>query len=278
MATLRQLLAEAASALERAGVDAPRLTAEVLLAHSLGRERSYLFAHPEDEPEPTVRAGFEGWIARRAAGEPLQYLTGEQEFYGRLFQVTPAVLIPRPETELVVAAALEHIPHDQPARVADVGTGSGCIAVTLALERPRATVVATDVSTDALAIARDNARRLGAEVEFVESDLLAATSGEFDVIVSNPPYISAADWAGLQREVREYEPYPALLAGETGTEVYARLILEAHPRLRPGGWLVLELGFDSATAVRALVSGGWTQIETRRDLRDWERVLVARHR
>jgi release factor glutamine methyltransferase len=146
------------------------------------------------------------------------------------------------------------------------------------LERPRATVVATDVSTDALAIARDNARRLGAEVEFVESDLLAATSGEFDVIVSNPPYISAADWAGLQREVREYEPYPALLAGETGTEVYARLILEAHPRLRPGGWLVLELGFDSATAVRALVSGGWTQIETRRDLRDWERVLVARHR
>lgn len=279
MATLRQLLAEAASTLEQAGVAAPRLTAEVLLAHSLGRERSYLYAHPEAEPEAAAIERFTAWIARRAAGVPLQYLTGEQEFYGRLFQVTPAVLIPRPETELVVEAALERLPRNAPLRIADVGTGSGCLAITLALERPQAVVTATDTSAAALEIARANATRLGACVDFRACDLLEAVPGPVDLIVSNPPYIAAAEWDSLQREVREHEPRAALIAGEAGTEVYARLIPQAAARLRPGGWLVLELGYESAGAVRALLDDTrWNAIETRRDLQGWERVLLARRR
>ena len=284
MPSLRQLLAQAAPALERAGVDAPRLTAEVLLAHSLGRERAYLYAHPEDAPEAGAQARFEHWIERRAAGVPLQYLTGEQEFYGRLFQVTPAVLIPRPETELVVEAALEHLsldrlPTSPPLRLADVGTGSGCLAITLALERPQAAVTATDISAAALEIARANAGRLGAQIDFVACDLLEAVSGSaFDLIVSNPPYIAAAQWDSLQREVRDHEPRAALIAGEAGTEVYARLVAQAEARLRPGGWLVLELGYDSAGAVRSMVNADWSAIETRRDLQGWERVLLARRR
>src|SRR6185437_10210791 len=153
MPPLRQLLAEAAARLQSAGVAQSRLTAELLLAHALGRERSYLYAHPEETPDP---ASFLDLIARRVAGEPMQYLTGVQEFFGRSFAVSPAVLIPRPETELVIAAALELIPGDAPARIADVGTGSGCLAVTLALERPRATVFATDISSAAMAVARQN--------------------------------------------------------------------------------------------------------------------------
>jgi release factor glutamine methyltransferase len=279
MATLRQLLAEAASTLEQAGVAAPRLTAEVLLAHSLSRERSYLYAHPEAEPEAAALERFTAWIARRAAGVPLQYLTGEQEFFGRLFQVTPAVLIPRPETEMVVEAALERLPRNAPFRLADVGTGSGCLAITLALERPHAAVTATDTFAAALEIARANATRLGACVDFLACDLLETVPGPFDLIVSNPPYIAAAEWDSLQREVREHEPRAALIAGEAGTEVYARLIPQAAARLRPGGWLVLELGYESAGAVRALLDDTrWNAIETRRDLQGWERVLLARRR
>jgi len=281
MPSLRQLLAQAAPALERAGVAAPRLTAEVLLAHSLGKERSFLYAHPEAEPDASALARFADWIERRAAGVPLQYLTGEQEFYGRLFQVTPAVLIPRPETELVVEAALEHLPdrESQPLRLADVGTGSGCLAITLALERPQAAVTATDTSAAALEIARANATRLGACVDFLACDLLETVPGPFDLIVSNPPYIAAAQWDSLQREVRDHEPRAALIAGPDGTEVYARLIPQAAARLRPGGWLVLELGYESAGAVRALLDDTrWSAIETRRDLQGWERVLVARRR
>ena len=276
MATLRQLLAEATATLERAGVAAPRLTAEVLLAQSLGQPRAYLYAHPEAEPAPGAHARFQAWIRRRGAGEPLQYLTGEQEFYGRVFQVTPAVLIPRPETELVIEAALERLPRDQPARVADVGTGSGCIAITLALERPQAQLTATDISAEALAVARGNAQRLTAAVHWLECDLLDAVPAPLDLIVSNPPYIAECEWNVLQREVRDHEPRTALIAGPAGTEIYARLLTQAAARLRSGGWLVLELGYDSAAAVRALLSSDWSAIETRRDLQGWERVLLAR--
>ena len=274
MPPLRQLLAEAAARLQSAGVAQSRLTAELLLAHALGRERSYLYAHPEETPDP---ASFLDLIARRVAGEPMQYLTGVQEFFGRSFAVSPAVLIPRPETELVIAAALELIPGDAPARIADVGTGSGCLAVTLALERPRAVVIATDISPAALALARRNADALGARVDFLESDLLAAAPGHFDLIVSNPPYIPDSEWATLQREVRDHEPRLALLAGPTGAEVYARLIPQAHAALRPGGGLVLELGYNSAPAVRALLTAdAWGSVWTRRDAQGWERVLTAR--
>ncbi|HUX68412.1 MAG TPA: peptide chain release factor N(5)-glutamine methyltransferase [Terriglobales bacterium] len=275
MPTLRQLLVQAAAALERAGVAEPRLTAAVLLAHRLGRDRAYLYAHSEAELPAEEQAAWERLIARRAAGAPLQYLTGEQEFYGRRFQVSPAVLIPRPETELVVEAALERLPPDAPARIVDVGTGSGCIAVTLALERPQAEVVATDRSSAALAVARANAAALGARVAFVETDLLAGLAGPFDLIVSNPPYVAEAELATLQPEVREHEPRAALVAGPLGTEIYARLIPQAQAALRPGGWLVLELGYESAAAVRELLGAGWGEVETRRDLQGWERVLVA---
>lgn len=273
---LRQQLAEAAARLGAAGVAQPRLTAELLLAHALGRERSFLYAHPEQELTSAQSAAFATLVQRRTAGEPLQYLTGTQEFHGRRFTVSPAVLIPRPETELVVAAALDLLPPDAAARILDVGTGSGCLAVTLALERPRATVLATDISPAALTVARHNAAALGARVEFLESDLLAAAPGPFDLIVSNPPYISDHDWATLQREVRDHEPRTALLAGPTGAEIYAHLIPQAHAALRPGGWLVLELGYDSAPAVRALLAGGeWSRVATRRDEQGWERVLTA---
>lgn len=278
MPPLRQHLAEAAAQLAAAGVDKPRLTAELLLAHALGRERSYLYAHPEDDLDiDRRRAAFTDMVRRRAEGTPLQYLTGVQEFYGRPFAVSPAVLIPRPETELVIAAALELVPGDAPARIADIGTGSGCLAVTLALERPRAVVVATDISPAALALARRNADALGARVEFLESDLLAAAPGPFDLVVSNPPYIPDSEWATLQREVRDHEPRLALLAGPTGAEVYARLIPQAHAALRPGGGLVLELGYSSAPAVRALLTAeAWASVSTRPDAQGWERVLTAR--
>jgi len=276
MPTLRQLLVQAAATLERAGVAEPRLTAAVLLAHRLGRDRAYLYAHSEAELPADEQAQWEQLIARRAAGAPLQYLTGQQEFYGRRFQVNSAVLIPRPETELVVEAALEHLPPDAAARVLDVGTGSGCIAVTLALERPQAEVIATDLSAAALAVARENAHALGAKVALEETDLLAGLVGPFDLIVANPPYVAEAELATLQPEVREHEPRAALVAGPLGTEIYARLIPQAQAALRPGGWLVLELGYGSAAAVRALLGAGWEAVETRRDLQGWERAALAR--
>lgn len=274
MATLQQNLAAAARALEAAGVGEPRLTAEVLARHVLKRERAWLYGHGDEPMGAGAEAQLAAWAMRRAAGEPLQYITGEQEFMGRAFQVSPAVLIPRPETELVVEAALEVAAPD--ARIADIGTGSGCIAVTLALERPHAQVVATDLSAAALAVARANARSLGAELAFAQCDLLTGVGGEFDLIVSNPPYVAQAELAGLQREVRDHEPQLALVAGPRGDEVYARIAPQAAARLRSGGWLVLELGFESEPMVRTLLDSAWTETEIRRDLRGWARVLRSR--
>lgn len=276
MPTLRQLLAQAAAELERGGIAEPRLTAAALLLHVLGRDRAYLYAHPEAQLTPEQQTLWETLVAQRSTGAPLQYITGTQEFYGRSFRVSPAVLIPRPETEQVVEAALERLPGDAPARVVDVGTGSGCIAITLALGRPQATVLATDISAPALAVARENAQTLQARVQFVEGDLLAGLVAPFDLIVSNPPYIADRELGTLQPEVRGHEPRVALAAGPLGTEIYARLIPQAAAALRAGGWLVLELGYSSAEAVRAMLGAAWEEIETRRDLQGWERVLVAR--
>jgi release factor glutamine methyltransferase len=270
MPTLQQALAQAVAAHE------PRLSAEVMLARVLGRERSYLYAHPESELTAEQGAQWRQWLDRRAAGEPLQHILGGQEFYGRRFSVGPDVLIPRPETELIVEAALERIPYDQPARIADIGTGSGCIAVTLALERPRAHVIATDVSLAALTRARDNAKTLGANVEFYATDLLAGIAGPFDLVVSNPPYLAESELPDLAPEVRDHEPHVALVAGPEGDEIYRRLIPAARERLRPGGWLILELGYASAQPVRGLLNpAAWRQIEIRRDHQGWDRVLQA---
>ncbi len=277
MPTLRERLHQAAATLEAAGVAGPLREAEALLARRLGRDRAWLYAHPEAELTDAEAAGWEAWVRRRAAGEPPQYIAGAAEFYGREFRVTPAVLIPRPETELLVAAVLERVAAEAAARIVDVGTGSGCIAITLALERPRARVSGVDRSAAALAVARENAERLGARVGFAEGDWLEAAAGPFDVIASNPPYVSDAELPALARAVREHEPHAALRAGPHGDEVYRRLIPQAAARLRPGGWLALELGYQSAEQVRPLLAAPeWDEVEFRRDAQGWERVATAR--
>ncbi len=272
--TLQTALQQACKLLEEESVAAPRLTAEVLLCHALGRERSYLYSHPEVELSDLVRLDYWRYLHERLAGKPTQYITGRQEFYGRDFLVTPGVLIPRPETEHVVEGALALMP--PPRRIVDVGCGSGAIAVTLSLEM-HADVVATDISVAALAVAAKNAKKLNARVEFVACDLASAFfPASLDLVVSNPPYVALADAPGLQREVRDYEPHVALFAGETGLEIYARLVQEAERVLRPGGTLIMELGFKSSEAVRAMLGPMWQDVQILPDLAGIPRVIAAK--
>lgn len=254
-------------------VEEPRRTAESLLGFVIGCERSLLFAHPERELSFEEAERFAGLVTRSMGGEPTQYILGVREFFGRDFEVNPAVLIPRPETELLVEAVLEKSTEN--ARVLDVGAGSGCIAVTLACERPAWKVYATDISEQALAVAERNARRLETQVEFRLGDLTEPFAGEaFDVVVSNPPYVAERDRPTLSREVRR-EPETALFAGEDGLDVYRRLIPAAMRVLKPGGLLALELGYDSLPGVLALLEG-WDDIETRPDLAGITRIALAR--
>ena len=272
--TLQTALQQACKLLEDSSIAAPRLTAEVLLCHSLGRERAYLYSHPEVELSDVVRVHYGRYLHERLSGKPTQYITGVQEFYGRDFLVTPEVLIPRPETEHVVEAALALVP--APRRVLDVGCGSGAIAITLSLEL-HAEVVATDISVAALAVAVKNAKKLNARVEFVACDLASAFApASLDLVVSNPPYVALADAPGLQREVRDYEPHVALFAGKTGLEIYARLVQEAERVLRPGGALVLELGFRASEPVRAMLGPQWQDVQILPDLAGIPRVLSAK--
>ncbi len=254
---------------QRAEIAVPRLTAEVLLCHALHRERAYLFAYPERELTELEWIHYGRYLHQRLQGKPTQYITGAQEFYGRPFRVTPDVLIPRPETEHVVEAALPLCEGN----VVDVGTGSGAIALTLALQT-NAQVFATDISERALAVARGNAVELGASVQFILCDLLSAfESQSANLIVSNPPYVR--DGGIAQREVLEWEPRGALFAGPDGLDVYRRLIPEAHRVLQPGGSLVLELGYDSLPGVRALLSPQWCEPTIIPDLAGIPRVLVS---
>jgi release factor glutamine methyltransferase len=262
--------------------------------HALGRDRTWLYSHPEDIVPPAVVEAYFALIARRAAGEPTQYLTGKQEFWGLEFEVTPAVLIPRPETEHVIEVALERLRSRLSAkasgtkykeanlRIADLGTGSGCIAIALSRELPNAEIFATDISADALAVARRNAVRHGvdARVHFYECDLLSAFSGSplpFDLIVSNPPYVGRNEASELAREVRDHEPHAALFGGATGVEMYARLVEQAGALLRPGGILVLELGYNSPEHVRGIFEKqvGWRNVAITLDLAGIERVMAA---
>jgi release factor glutamine methyltransferase len=208
-------------------------------------------------------------------GKPTQYITGRQEFYGREFRVTRDVLIPRPETEHLVETAIARVrPHDA---VLDVGTGSGAIAITLALETG-ARLFATDLSLPALCVASSNARRLSASVSFVACDLATCfATRSLDVLVSNPPYVPRTDQAGLQREVRDWEPEVALFGGPTGLEIYERLIADARRVLRPGGWLLMELGYNSLEPVRGMLPPNWSEIDVKHDLAGLPRVLAAQY-
>lgn len=259
------------------------LDARQLLEVATGLTRVGMLAGPARLLTVEEAARFEGLLQRRAGGEPVQYLRGSQEFYGRGFAVSPAVLIPRPETELIVDTVLELFEDRAwPLRVADVGTGSGVLAVTLALEFAASSVTALDVSAAALEVARGNAAALGLDgrmlagtVRFLASDLLGAVHDQrFDVIVSNPPYVPLAEAPELHAQVREFEPHLALFGGQDGHDVLRRLIPEAWDRLVPGGWLVLETA--GRTAVLDGLLAGWSDVRFVRDLQGIERVAVAR--
>jgi release factor glutamine methyltransferase len=259
--------------LDDAVIAVPRLTAEVLLGRAMNREREYFYAHPEQELSEIEWLHYGRYLHERLKGKPTQYITGRQEFYGREFRVNSDVLIPRPETEHVVETALALA--RGAGRILDVGTGSGALAITLQLETGAATWGA-DISTAALAVAAENGRRLAAQVEFVASDLLAAIGdSSMDLIVSNPPYVPLTQKEGLQREVRDFEPHVALFGGDTGFELYDRIVADAPRVLRPDGMLIMELGFGSIGHVSALLES-WRDVRVEPDLAGIPRVIAAR--
>jgi len=306
---IRAALKDGLAQLREAHTPSFTLAAELLLLHVIGRDRAWLYAHPEDELSLEDAERYRQLLARRAAGEPTQHLTGKQEFWGLEFEVTPDVLIPRPETEHLIEVALDRLAvrelragrpqktQGEGLRIADVGTGSGCIAIALAHELPAATIFATDISPAALAVARRNAARhkVLSRIHFIECNLLDALppvgarhavplppsgadheSPLLDLIVSNPPYIGQREAETLPREVREHEPASALFGGEEGYELYAALVTEAAALLAPGGLLVLELGHDSLPAVRPLFdTPAWTAVAVTNDLAGIPRVLAA---
>ncbi|HEX7113462.1 MAG TPA: peptide chain release factor N(5)-glutamine methyltransferase [Mizugakiibacter sp.] len=272
MAEVRTLLAEAA---QRLAGGAARLEAELLLAHALGKPRAWLYAHAGDAADEAAQAAFAALLARRLAGEPVAYLTGTRGFWSLELEVTPATLIPRPETELLVELALARLPEDARARVADLGTGSGAVALAIARERPQAWVFATDASAEALAVARRNAGRLGlAHVAFAQGDWCRALgdASDFDLIVSNPPYIAAGDPHLGEGDLR-FEPAAALTSGVDGLDAIRSIVRDARAHLRPGGWLLFEHGYEQGAAVRALLTAaGYREVFTARDLEGRERV------
>ena len=256
-----------------ASSDSPRLDAELLLAQTLQRSRSYLYSWPEAKLNTTQQALFQALLQQRVKGEPIAYLIGRREFWSLELEVSPATLIPRPETELLVEQALLRLPA-QPALIADLGTGSGAIALALAHERPDCRVIATDYSTEALALARRNAARLQVStVEFCAGDWLAALpAGVYQMIVSNPPYIAASS-SYLQHGDVRFEPTAALVSGADGLDAIRHIVTQAQQHLATGGWLLLEHGFDQGASVRALLSqAGYQTVSTEADLAGHERV------
>jgi release factor glutamine methyltransferase len=265
------------------------MNAELLLMFVLDCDRAYLFAHPERKLTPAETERYEVALAERSRGVPAQYITGHQEFWGMDLIVTPAVLIPRPETEHVVEAVLELTcmeraggrecpPHTGLPRIADVGTGSGCIALALAKELPGAEIHASDVSNEALEIARANAARhqLENRIQFHQADLLAGVEhNSFDFIVSNPPYVGESEAEQVQLEVRKFEPRQAVFAGRTGVEVITRLVPQAYEVLRPGGWLVMEISGTTAPRMDEILDT-WQEVDIQADLQGIPRVVRAR--
>ena len=281
--SIADVLAEASQILRNAGVPDARREAASLLAYTIAKDRTFLISHSEHELSKNELKSFADSVDRRAQGEPLQYITGQQDFYGRLFQVSPDVLIPRPETELLVEAALELISASQtPVRICDVGTGSGCIAISLAAENVNVSGVAVDISPSALEIAKQNAvvNNVDERLTFMLSDCFDALSKDgnlFDLIASNPPYVAGDVVAGLQREVKDHEPMVALTPGSDGLSIIRRLITESTQFLRKDGHLLLEIGFDQGEPVRALVNEThWELVDIRPDLQGIPRIVVLR--
>ena len=301
---LKQALASALERLDAADVGSPRMNAEVLLMFVLGADRAYLYAHPERELTAQEAARYEEVLAQRSTGIPSQYITGHQEFWGLDFVVSPAVLIPRPETEHLVEAVLELARGIQRPKLVDVGTGSGCVALALAHELPDAEVYAVDLSAEALEIARANAARLQLDkrVQFLQCNVLdpvfdnnvtvipsedfSSSRGtcfselrDFDFVVSNPPYVAFSETDKVQRSVREFEPRMAVFAGLHGTDVICPLIEQAQRTLKPGGWLALEIGYSMRDAVVSLLSPTmWDDIRVVPDLQGIPRVVAVRKR
>jgi release factor glutamine methyltransferase len=285
--TVGRLLQWTTEYLKGHGADSPRLDAEVLLAEALGCQRIELYTRFDEAPDDQRRTAFREFVRRRAEGTPVAYLVGRREFFSLSFRVGPAVLIPRPETELLVVALLDLAkgrPASAPIAVADVGTGSGIIAVAVTKHLPGCRVTAIDQSAAALEIAWANAAAHGVaeRIDLVQSDLFAAVEPgrQFDFIASNPPYISAAEWEKLPADVRSFEPREALLAGPRGTEVIERLVPQAAERLKPGGYLLMEISPMIHDAIRAIVEGDgrFELAPTIKDLARRPRVVVARRR
>ncbi len=290
---LKQALSDAIALLEHECVGSPRMNAEVLLMFTLGCDRAYLYAHSDRELTPDEQERYDEAIARRASGYPSQYITGHQEFWGLDFIVTPAVLIPRPETEHIVEVVTEIARGEGLAspknvqmsgagrrlKIVDVGTGSGAIAIALAKELPKADVLAVDVSAEALEIARANAVRLQLDkrVRFAQSDVLASVErdGSFDFVVSNPPYVALSEADKVQDVVKKFEPKAAVFAGEHGLDVIRRLIPQAHEALRLGGYLVMEIGYSMSEVVMGIMEG-FADVRAVPDLAGIPRVVVGR--
>ncbi len=271
--TLRVALTQGTQLLERGAIAVPRLTAEVLLAHAVHCDRTYLYAHSDQDLREVEWIHYGRYLHERLQHKPTQYITHVQEFYGRPFYVDPAVLIPRPETEHLIEVVLPLL--TKQSQFFDIGTGSGAIAITLALEKQNKDIAA-DISTPALAVARRNARQLNAPVTFVQSDLLSAfAGGTADLIVSNPPYVADSDRATLQPEVVEWEPSIALFSGPDGLDFYRRLIPEVARVLKPGGRLVVEIGAGQAASISALLGAEWEPAQLTPDLAGIPRVLHA---
>jgi release factor glutamine methyltransferase len=285
---LREALASAVSRLTAASVPSPQLNAETLLMFTLSCDRAYLYAHPERELTDDEQARYDNALAHRSQGVPAQYITGHQEFWGLDFIVSPAVLIPRPETEHLIETIVPLAKKITRPRIVDVGTGSGCIALALAKELPDAEIHATEISPAALEIAEANAARLQLEFRdanrhpdarrlfFHDTDLLAGLEpATFDFVVSNPPYVGESEADQVQLEVRKFEPRNAVFAGPTGLEVIAKLIPAAHTALKPGGWLVMEISGTIAEGVEKLLEG-WDDVRLTPDLQGIPRVTSAR--
>ena len=273
---LKDALDSAIERLTAAHVGSPRMNAEVLLMFTLVCDRAYLYAHPERELTEDEWARYEAALGHRAQGVPSQYITGHQEFWGMDLIVSPAVLIPRPETEHLIETVLPLARGLSNPRIVDVGTGSGCIALALAKELPGAEIHATEISPAALEVAEANAARLqmSHRIQFHDADLLSRADGLFDFVVSNPPYVGESEEDQVQLEVRKFEPRNAVFAGPTGLEVIARLIPEAHQKLKPGGWLVIEISGTIVEEVRRLLKG-WNRLQITNDLQGIPRVAVA---